>query len=465
VASTVVARLKKKIGGHWKRETSLRARVKNIGHLLTGNLIGSVIGVAAFMVTARALGPADYGVLALIYSYTRAVEKLVSFQSWQPLIKYGATYQGPEHVDDLRALMKFGLLVDAGAAVLAAFVAIAVALLFGPLVGIPPEALNLTILYSLVLMLNINGMPTATMRLAGRFRMTAYGSLASGALRLLLCGYGLMTGQGLAFFVLAWAGTQAVGYLTFLTMALVQLHRQGVRRLLTAPMTGVVQRNPGLWSFTLGSNLELTVRSSAGEFDTLLVGALSDSASAGLYHVAKRFARLILQLGVQVQAVLYPDVARLWAQRAYQEFGRAILQMELILFGFGAALLLATVVAIEPILVLAAGPKFAGAGPLITMQMVAVMFTLSGSAARTALFAMGRQPAVLLIATVGTVVFFAVALALIPLIGAMGANIAHSAMALVVLIGLAVTYRRALPRPSHDAAAETTPTTPAAEAT
>ena len=83
----------------------------------------------------------------------------------------------------------------------------------------------------------------------------------------------------------------------------------------------------------------MTIRASAIEFDTLIVGAFGDPAAAGLYHIAKRLARLVQQCGVQVQAVLYPDVARLWAARAIGEFRRTVVQMELLLAAFGIAAL------------------------------------------------------------------------------------------------------------------------------
>ena len=50
--------------------------------------------------------------------------------------------------------------------------------------------------------------------------------------------------------------------------------------------------------------------------DTSIVGALAGPTAAGFYHIAKRLGRVIVQCGVQVQAVLYPDVARLWVAHA-----------------------------------------------------------------------------------------------------------------------------------------------------
>jgi O-antigen/teichoic acid export membrane protein len=202
----------------------------------------------------------------------------------------------------------------------------------------------------------------------------------------------------------------------------------------------VTKRFSGLLRFTIGSNVELTVRSSASEFDTLLVGAFTDPASAGLYHVAKRLGRLMLQIGDQVQVVLYPDIARLWAKGEFAMFRRTVLQTEIMLVAFGIAVLACTIVGIQPVLNWTVGPEFAAAGPLAMMQMVAVAIVLSGSAMRTALLAMGRQPAVLKVVFVSTLAFHATALILIPLIGAMGANIANAAMGAVRLYGLLHIY-------------------------
>jgi O-antigen/teichoic acid export membrane protein len=426
----------------WHLRPVMRSRLLNIGHLLTGSFFGSMIGMLAFVVTARALGPTQYGMLALTYSYTRAIERIVSSQSWQPLIKYGAELQGQEHHDDYRSLLKFGLVVDMGAAAVAYLVSIGLALLFGPLIGIGDEALQQVLIYSTALLFAINGLPTAVLRLAGRFRLVAYGTLFGGGLRLVLCTIGLLMGADLLYFVLVWTVTQIIGALSLLLLAFIELRRQGVRHVASARLRGVTTRFKGIASFTLGSNLELTLRSSANELDTLLVGMLASPTAAGLYHIAKRLGRLVLQCGVQVQAVLYPDVARLWARRSIEEFRSTILQMEILLILFGGLVVGFTALCIHPLLYWTAGPAFVDAAPLAIVQMVAVAMLLSGGAVRTALLAMGRQPRVLAIVLVATVVFQAVALCLIPLVGAMGANFAHVAMAATMLIGLVFVYRR-----------------------
>ncbi|PDT46728.1 lipopolysaccharide biosynthesis protein [Sinorhizobium fredii] len=423
------------------REKSLKGRLGSIGHLLTGNVLTSLLGLVGFALTARALGPTEYGILALCFTYTSAVERLVNFQSWQPLIKFGAQSKSTE---TLNSLLKFGLLLDVSAAATGCVIAVALVWAFGPRLGISSEMSGLVTLYCAILPFQISGMPTAVLRLFGKFRSIAYGQVASSIFRIVLCAIGFAIGGTLDAFVLIWMASQIVGSLTIFFLSLAELRKRGMlTSMLTAPVRGVTSHFPGLWKFAISTNLSLTLRSSANQLDTLLVGYLADPTAAGLYHIAKRIGRMALQIGDHVQAVLYPDLARAWASRAIEEFHRAVAQMRALLLGFGVLLVGGVYLTIDPVLRLAVGSKFEAAGPLVVVQSIAVTMTLYGTVTRSALLAMGREDRVLTGVLVATIAFHATALTLIPRVGPMGANFAHIVMAAIWLSMMAVAYRQA----------------------
>jgi O-antigen/teichoic acid export membrane protein len=425
----------------WRGEKGLHEKISSIGHLLTGNFLGSVIGLVAFTLTARALGPVEYGMLALCFSYTRAVERVISFQSWQPLIKYGAGLRGTGGEADLKSLLKFGLCLDIAAASVSWLLAISVALIASSLLHLSESSQHLLLAYCSVLLFTVSGMPTAVLRLFGHFRMIAYGQFGSSVIRLVLCGIGFALHGGLFTFAVIWILTQIIGSIIFVVLAFRVLHQQGIKNVLGAPLRGISNRFRGLWGFAWSANLSLTIRSTAFEGDTLLVGWLADPASAGLYHIAKRVGRTIQQIGVQVQTVIYPDAARLWAHGSYDEFKRSIIQIEMLLFAFGVAVFIFFFFSIGTIIEWTAGPQFLAAAPLVIVQTIAGSVTLSGSALRSALLAMGRQHALLMIVIVATVAFHITALLLIPQIGAMGANIAHIVLAIFLGGGMLRVFR------------------------
>src|SRR3546814_19782854 len=97
------------------------------------------------------------------------------------------------------------------------------------------------------------------------------------------------------------------------------------------------------------------------------------------------------QIGIHVQTVLYPDVAKLWAAKAVSEFHHAIVQVKVMLAGFGIAVFLFLIVAAQPILEFTAGPEFVGAAPLMIVQAAAVAVMLISFPTRSALLAMGQD--------------------------------------------------------------------------
>src|SRR3546814_12345888 len=78
---------------------------------------------------------------------------------------------------------------------------------------------TLIMVYCTVLLFNINGTPTAILRLYGRYHTVAYGPIANALLRVALCLIGIQAGAGLGYFVLVWMATQILGSLSFVVVS------------------------------------------------------------------------------------------------------------------------------------------------------------------------------------------------------------------------------------------------------
>ncbi|MDX3909593.1 MAG: lipopolysaccharide biosynthesis protein [Sphingobium sp.] len=438
---TVLARL---------RAALRHQRVKSVSHLLTGTAATLVITLLSIALVARALGPTAYGILALILTLGQACERLLSFQSWQPLIRYGATLNADDEVEDFSALLKFGLLLDLAGSAAAWAVASIIAIVVHFIGGISFEHTLLSLMFLLSLLFNFNGVATAIFRLTGRYRTIARLQVANALLRLALLAVAFKFGAGLTEMVAVWTVTQILGSLSNLVFALrAAPYKAGV--ILKASLKNISTRFPGLWRFTWGSNMSLTLWSSAQQVDTLLVGWLADPASAGLFHIAKRVSRIVQQVGSQVESVVYPDLARLAGAGNRRGFLRVLLQTEAILALFGAACFLTILLAGQSLIRLALGDAFAGAVPLMTIQILAVTMTISGAASRASLLALGDQRSVLRTVMACTLAFYCAAPPLILTIGAMGANIAHLLFGVIWLGGLSLHVRKAVKAASWNA--------------
>lgn len=420
----------------------LESRLTSIAHLLTGSTANALIMFVSTTISARALGPATYGIFALVLTIGRLSERLLRFESWQPLIRYAAHEEIAGNSRRLSELFLYGLLLDIGSALLAALLAIAGGYALMPLLHLRPGDLPLIEIYALAIAVNVRGMPTAALRLSGQFRTLAYIQIFSSLLRLALAAIGLMLGAGVLVFVIVWTVVQMIDSLLFFWLGFLSLGKLAVPNPLRAELRGITTKFPGFMKFAWSTNISSALRTLTQEADTLLVGALAGNASAGFYHIAKRMAKVAEQVGAMVQTVIYPDLARLWAHCEFRTFRQVTARVQLALAPVGLGILGVVWLVGDWFINAAFGKEFASAYPLLIAQLVAVVLIFHAAPSRSALLAMNRPTFILLIALLSTAVFFAVAWLTMPVYGALGANLAHIAFAALTALAADIVWWR-----------------------
>jgi O-antigen/teichoic acid export membrane protein len=426
----------------WYRDELLRRLMKNAGYLASGNVAAAGLGLVALALSARVLGPELLGVLALIEAYTALVDRLIRLEPWQALIKYGADALEGNRPDALRSLLKFGVLVDAGGAACSALVAIAFVAAVGPWLGWSEQTVQMAGVYSLSLLFQLAATPTAVLRLFDRFAVFAWLEMAAAAARAALFGVAFLAGAGLwAFLLLA----MAVHFTRHLTLGLIawrELRRQGHAGFLQASVAGIRTRCPGIWSLIWSLKASNLIRRSTGDVDTLLIGALLDTGAVGLYHVAKRFGQAALKVGIPIQQVLFPDLARLWARREIKRLRMTVVQIDLIGGGLALGVLAGIALNVDLVLGLTVGPDYADAGVLVILQLFATTTALFGTALRPALLIMGLEVPLLKVVIVATLGFYATLAVSLPMLGVVGASIAHIVLNTVWLLAASMAFAR-----------------------
>ena len=428
----------------WLRDDLMRRAARNMGYLVSGSAAAAGLQFVTLILTARALGPAALGILALIEAHVRLVDGLVRLEPWQAVIKYGADNLENGRPEAFRALIKFGVLVDIGGAALAALAAAALAPLVGHLSGWSAGTVQLACLYSLVMLLRLSATWTGVLRLFNHFGLIALQQTLTAALRLGLVVIAFLAGAGLEAFLAIGALATVFSHAVIIGAGWRLLRREGHGSFLAAPLRGVTRSHPKIWSFMWALNLSALIRRVTREADTLIVGGVLGPAAAGLFHVAKKIGDAVLVMATPIQQVIYPDIARLWARGAFAQFQKVVARLNW-LTGLGLTLLIPlAALNIDWILPLAVGEDFAEGGHLVVAQLAATVTALYGIANRAALQSMGRHAELLWIVMLSTAAFFAVFLLTITPFGAIGASLGHLSFNLVWLAGTTVLVRQGL---------------------
>jgi O-antigen/teichoic acid export membrane protein len=207
-------------------------------------------------------------------------------------------------------------------------------------------------------------------------------------------------------------------------------------------VAGVAIRCPGIWSLIWSLKVSVLVRRSTGDLDVLLIGAFLDTGAVGLYHVAKRFGDATLKVGVPIQQVLFPDIARLWARREIKRLRSTVAQIDLITGILAAAMLAGVGLNVDLVLGLTVGPDYADAAILVILQLLATTTALFGTALQPALLSMGLQVLLLKTVVVATIGFYATLVVALPLLGVVGASIAHIVLNTLWLVCAIILFGR-----------------------
>lgn len=398
---------------------------RNVAYLFSANIAVALIGLVTLAVTARALGPAGFGALALIEAFVRSFNRLLQFESWQAVVRYGAQKLEAGEDEDFGRLVKFGTLIDVGGAVLSSVIACLGAVWLGPLVGLEGNLATMAAVAALMLLASIQSTPTAVLRLFNRFGLLSRLAVLFAVLRLGFFVIAWAAGGQLWGFVLALMASVALEGLVPLHAAWRELYRRGYRHILRHPLTGVREQNADIVRFICNANFSLISRDSTLRFDTLIVGAILDTTAVGLYQIAKRIGIATLRLGRPIQQAMNPELARLWARREFARFRRLVLYIN---GGLGLAALAGVSVTapfMGTLVQFTFGDAFTGASSLVVVQCFAVALFLSGLLFNPAVLTMGEDRDLVKLSLSGTLLFFVTLPVFTLTFGAVGANWSH----------------------------------------
>jgi hypothetical protein len=142
----------------WLQTPALKRVLQNFMVLAGGRAAGGVLGFIATLLSARALGPEDFGVVAMISAYVLVVRGFCNIKPFEAIVRYGVALADDHDLEGLARLLRVSLALDAVSALSGTMIAVLVAWLGGPLMGWSSSTTTVAMWYSLILL----GSGTAT---------------------------------------------------------------------------------------------------------------------------------------------------------------------------------------------------------------------------------------------------------------------------------------------------------------
>lgn len=407
------------------KDDLFRRLFKNAGILLSGNIGASMLGLISLALTARALGAESFGILVLISTYVLVIDRLINFQSWQAIIKYGAeALEQPDH-DEFKSLLKFGFILDIGTAFAGTLIAASGASFVGHWQGWNPDTVLMATLYSATILFHISGVPTAILRLFDRYKLFSLIAVIAAAIKLLGITTAYLNDAGLWAFLIIWAFTDILGKILLLIMTWHELKRRSYLPLHQVSIGQITARFPGIWGFVISTNLNTSIRMTSREADVLVIGALLTPTDVGLYKIAKQVASILGTLADPLYQSIYPEFARLRAKKDNQNLIKLSIRSSALagaiaLLIWGLLLLVA-----EPLLYYIFGSQYVPAQLVMIWYVSALVIAVAGFPLTPIMLALGKPNVALWNYIISTLFYFWILLSLLDKFGIVGAGIAY----------------------------------------
>ena len=385
-------------------QTVIKKLFKNASVLLSGQVIASMMGLVSISLAARMLGPNKFGIFAMIQAYIVVVDKLLNFQSWQAVVKFGAGFHREDKKPQLQSLVKFCTLLDAITAVAAAVLAALIAVVVGRLAGWRHETIVAIVIFSGHILFSIYGTSNGLLRLFGRFKYISASKVAVAAIKLALVIAGYFLSAGLIGIVVIWVICSAAESLFFIVAGWRQLGRKTGTGFLKAEIRKCL-RDKILWKFVFSTNVEQSIRLASKELDILVVGAALGTAASGIYKIAKQFASVLTRLTEPMCQVIYPELSHLAAEANFAVMKSFMLKMSAISGVVMFTLWIFFLVLGKWVLNIAAGGEFLDSWAVASVLMFANVIWAVAFPLPAGLLAVGRAEKVMQVQIISFLIF------------------------------------------------------------
>lgn len=421
----------------------LRRALGNAGRLLSGKAAAGVMQLGTFAIAARSLGLTEFGNLSVMLAGMQLLIAVAAFQSNQAIVRYGVLHLNSGDRNAFQHLVKFGTLLDLGAAAVAATAAFLLAPLVGQWADWDQRLIDDWRLLSLLPLTLAVATPKGLLRLFGRFDLLSWHVAVTPLARLTGAVLLAVTGAGLLGWVAMWLIAGLAGVVVGLWLGWREARRRDLLAGIDVSVSGLRHRNPGILRFSLIANVHSSLLLLPGHISTFAVGVVLGAQPAGLMKVAQELGTALAKPIDLINQSVYPDIARLAASLEWKRLRRLLLRAGAAASGLSALTALILLLAGHWLILLVFGAAFEGAYWLVLLVSLATMLAVSVFAVDPALYALGRPSRPLITAIVANISFVAALFLAFPHLGIYAPGVAYLAAAIatiaMALVWLATT--------------------------
>ncbi|MEW4468747.1 oligosaccharide flippase family protein [Parasphingorhabdus sp. JC815] len=426
------------------KKTGIRRIIANTGWLLGGKGFGGLLSLFYLAILTRTLGVTGFGQFALITGAAQAILAIVTFQTWQVVVRYGASYvDGTDNRQKFGRLIGLCTLLDLAGALVGCALAVVGIRALAPYFGWDQELADSALVFALVVLLFFKSTPVGILRVLDRFDLSAFAEAIIPMVRLIGTVIVWLTGPSLINFLIVWALSEAACTIAYWLLSAWQSRGAMAPRNLFGARQAL-RENQRIGEFLLITNLGSTFAGLSQNMALLIVGYFVGPTAAGLYRLASQISVAMTKMSVLLSRTIFAEVNFIRTQQGAEAIKTLFRKATRMLFMTGGTVILIVILLGKPAILYISGEAFLPAYPLLILLASAASIDLAGAIYEpTLLSGNSARTALKLQATIATL-FIIILLTGLHFYGAVGAASAMVITAVIRLILFGGAARRSL---------------------
>lgn len=362
---------------------------RNLAWILGGKGFGAVCSLIYLAVLSRSLGMKDFGHFSLIFGTAQALVAIAGFQTWQTLVRFGASSVVEKDWSRFGRLIWFCTSLDVVGAITGCLVAAIVFQLFAHALDLNPQFVQMAFWFNCALLWSRLTTPNGIVRVLGRFDVGSYVEAVVPLGRLIASGVILATGPTVGKFLFAWAFFDLLSAALY-WIAAAKLAPEAFRRSNFGHWQQTIDENSGVRSFFGITYAAGTLDAIMKQGPLLAVGYFLGTSAAGLYRLADQLAQGVKQFAVLIARAVLPEFALSQMAGEAHGFEKLVRSVTRIAALAGVVVLMLAIFAGEPLLELIGGEDYTKGAVVLLPLAIGAAFELASVSYEPMLYSTGH---------------------------------------------------------------------------
>lgn len=400
-----------------------RSLLGNASIVLSGQVAFTLFNFLSLVLVARSLNLADFGLFVLAQTYITIYGLIISFQTWQPVSKYGADLLARNRLSDLERLFSAAFLVDVFSALIFSLVGLGLIEMASAYLGWQDEQRGLLIVFLGLVLFNISSGLSGIIRLNEQYQIIAHTLAWTSGLRLLLVFVVSLSSSSLVHFAIAWVLAEAFQHLILVLKAKKSWYKRFGFPLRIRP--GFFPEQWAFLRFLITNNFDVSVRLVSRHLDIVLLGFLAGRESVALYKIAVQLCSIPARLVDPLYQVLLPRFSSMHSRGEFEKSRHLVIRISLAGIAFFLVAYLCAWLLGEPLIAFFFSDTYLPAYPIMMIYLLAVAGAIVGVPFVPYFQSLGEVGRCLRMQVVATVVYLLVLYPLILWAAEAGAAVAY----------------------------------------